>query len=233
MGELHLEVIQHRLEREFNAHLRAGRPQVVYRETIATAAEETGTFDRELAGKHHFAEVRLSLSPRPRGSGNSFVSLLPEGHPAQNFVAVIGQAVAEALEGGVVYGHPAVDLAVALTDATVKEGVSSEMAFRIAAMTALKQAFAQAQPQLLEPIMKVEIIAPEEFTGEIMGDFAARKGKVEQLTAKGVVRLVTGTAPLAEMFGYATSLRSLSQGRGTFTLQFDHYGFVERREERQ
>ena len=228
MGELHLEVIQHRLEREFHAHIRAGRPQVVYRETIAAAVEESGSFDRELAGKHHFAEVRLSLAPRPRGSGNAFVSMLPEEHPAQNFVAIIGQAVQEALEGGVVYGHPAVDVAVALTEATLKEGLSSEMAFRIAAMTALKQGFIQAQPQLLEPIMKVEIIAPEEFTGEVMGDFASRKGKVEQLMAKGVVRLITGTAPLAEMFGYATSLRSLTQGRGTFTLQFDHYGYVER-----
>ncbi|MFI5330857.1 MAG: elongation factor G [Desulfobaccales bacterium] len=232
MGELHLEVIQHRLEREFHAHIRAGRPQVVYRETIAAAVEEAGSFDRELAGKHHFAEVRLSLSPRPRGSGNAFVSMLPEDHPAQNFVAIIGQAVQEALEGGVVYGHPAVDVAVALTEATLKEGLSSEMAFRIAAMTALKQGFTQAQPQLLEPIMKVEIIAPEEFTGEVMGDFASRKGKVEQLMAKGMVRLITGTAPLAEMFGYATNLRSLTQGRGTFTLQFDHYGFVERREEK-
>jgi elongation factor G len=232
MGELHLEVIQHRLEREFHAHIRAGRPQVVYRETIATAAEETGAFDRELAGKRHFAEVRLSLSPRARGSGNSFVSMLPEEHPAQGYVAIIGQAVQEALEGGVVYGHPALDVAVALTEATVKEGLSSEMAFRIAAMTALKQGFSQAQPQLLEPIMKVEIIAPEEFTGEVMGDFASRKGKVEQLLAKGVVRFITGTAPLAEMFGYATSLRSLTQGRGTFTLQFDHYGYVERREEK-
>ncbi|MCX5892347.1 MAG: elongation factor G, partial [Deltaproteobacteria bacterium] len=232
MGELHLEVIQHRLEREFHAHLRAGRPQVVYREAVAAAAAATGSFDRELAGKRHFAEVRLSLSPRPRGSGNSFVSLLPEEHPAQNFVAIIGQAVQEALEGGVIYGHPAVDVAVALTEATSKEGLSSEMAFRIAAMSALKQAFQRAQPLLLEPIMQVEIIAPEEFTGEVMGDFASRKGKVEQLMAKGVVRLITGTAPLAEMFGYATSLRSLTQGRGTFTLQFDHYGFVERREER-
>ena len=185
-----------------------------------------------MAGKHHFAEVRLSLSPRPRGSGNSFVSLLAAEHPAQGFVAVIGRAVQEALEGGVVYGHPGVDVAVALTGATVKEGLASEMAFRIAAMTALRQGFNQAQPQLLEPIMKVEIIAPEEFTGEVMGDFAARKGKVEQLLAKGPVRLITGAAPLAEMFGYATALRSLTQGRGTFTLQFDHYGSVERREEK-
>ncbi|MGA7577318.1 MAG: elongation factor G [Desulfobaccales bacterium] len=232
MGELHLEVIIHRLQREFHAQVRAGRPQVVYRETIAQAAEESGTFDRELAGKHHFAEVRLSLSPRTRGSGNSFVSLLAAEHPAQGFVAVIGQAVGEALEGGVVYGHPGVDVAVALTGATLKEGLASEMAFRIASMAALKQGFNQAQPQLLEPIMKVEIITPEEFTGEVMGDFAARKGKVEQLLAKGPVRLITGNAPLAEMFGYATALRSLSQGRGTFTLQFDHYGSVERREEK-
>jgi elongation factor G len=232
MGELHLEVILHRLEREFHTHLRAGRPQVVYRETIAGTAQETGVFDRELAGKQHFAEVQLRVSPRPRGSGNSFVSLLPEGHGAQNFVPVIAQAVQEALEGGPAYGHPAVDIAVELKEAAVKEGQSTEMAFRIAAMTALKQGFAKAQPQLLEPIMKVEIITPEEFTGEVLGDLNARKGKVENLLAKGPVRLISGAAPLAEMFGYATSLRSLTQGRGTFTLQFDHHGHVERREER-
>jgi elongation factor G len=232
MGELHLEVIIHRLEREFHAHVRAGRPQVVYRETIAQAVEESGVFDRELAGRQHFGEVRLSLTPRPRGAGNSFASLLLEGHPAQGFVPMIAQAVTEALEGGAVYGHPAVDIAVALTDATVKEGQASEMAFRVAAMTAVKQALHQGQPQLLQPIMKVEIIAPEEFTGEVMGDFASRKGKVEHLLAKGPVRIILGLAPLSEMFGYATALRSLTQGRGTFTLQFDHHGYVERKEER-
>jgi elongation factor G len=232
MGELHLEVILHRLEREFHTHLRAGRPQVVYRETISEAVEETGVFDRELAGKHHFAEVRLTLAPRPRGAGNSFGSLLPEGHPAQSFVPIIGQAVQEALEGGAVYGHPAVDIAVALTDAELREGQVSEMAFRVAAMTALKQGLLAGQPQLLHPIMKVEIITPEEFTGEVMGDFAARKGKVEQMLAKGPVRIISGLAPLAETFGYATALRSLTQGRGTFTLQFDHYGYMERKEER-
>jgi elongation factor G len=232
MGELHLEVIIHRLEREFHAQVRAGRPQVVYRETITAGVAETGVFDRELAGRHHFAEVRLSLVPRPRGAGNSFGSLLPEGHPAAGLVPVIAQAVREALEGGAVYGHPAVDIAVALTDATVKEGQASEMAFRVAAMTALKQGLQQGQPQLLQPIMKVEIIAPEEFTGEVMGEFAARKGKVDQLLAKGPVRIISGLAPLSEMFGYATALRSLTQGRGTFTLQFDHFGSAERREER-
>jgi elongation factor G len=232
MGELHLEVIIHRLEREFHTHVRSGRPQVVYRETIAQAVEETGVFDRELAGKHHFAEVKLALSPRSRGTGNKFVSLLPEGHPAASYVPMIAQAVTEALEGGAVYGHPAVDIAVALSEATVKEGQASEMAFRVAAMTAAKQGLQRGAPQLLQPIMKVEIIAPEEFTGEVMGDFASRKGKVEQLLAKGPVRLISGLAPLSELFGYATTLRSLTQGRGTFTLQFDHHGYVERREEK-
>ena len=232
MGELHLEVIRHRLEREFHTQVRAGRPQVVYRETIAGAALETGLFDRELAGKLHFAQVQLSLAPRPRGSGNSFTCRLPAEHAAQAFVPVVAQAVAEALEGGPVFGHPAVDTAVELKGAAVKEGQATEMAFRVAAMTAVKNGFAKAQPLLLEPIMNVEIITPEEFTGEVLGDLNARKGKVEQLLAKGPVRLISGQAPLAEMFGYATRLRSLTQGRGTFTLQFDHYGRVERREER-
>mgnify|MGYP001088890985 CR=1 FL=1 len=228
MGELHLEVVCHRLEREFHTRVRAGRPQVVYRETITEAVEETGIFDRELAGRHHFAAVRLSLSPRSRGAGNSFTSFLPEDHPAQPFVPVIEQAVTEALAGGPAFGHPAEDIAVALVDAQVREGQTSEMAFRVAAMTAVKQAVAQARPVLLEPIMKVEIIVPEEFTGEVIGDLAARKGKTEQLTAKGPVRIITAKAPLAAMFGYATALRSLTQGRGTFTLQFDHFGKMER-----
>ncbi len=228
MGELHLEVVLHRLEREFNTRLRAGRPQVMYRETIAGSAVGVGVFDRELGGRPHFAQVRLNVGPRSRGAGNTFTSLLPEGHPAQPFVPVIGQAVQEALEGGPVQGHPAVDIAVGLEDAVVKEGQATEMAFRIATMSAVKEALLQAQPLRLEPIMRVEIITPEEFTGEVLGDLHARKGKVEQLLAKGAVSLISGQAPLAEMFGYATALRSLTQGRGTFTLQFDHFGNVER-----
>jgi elongation factor G len=228
MGELHLEVILHRLEREFHTRLRAGRPQVVYRETITAAATETGVFDRELAGKHHFAQVRLNFAPRPLGSGNSFASRLPEDHAAQTLVPIISQAVQEALEGGPVFGHPGVDIAVELEDALVKEGQATEMAFRIATMAAVKQGLAQAQPILLEPIMRLEIIAPEEFTGDVLGDLHARKGKIEQLLAKGPVALISGHAPLADMFGYATTLRSLTQGRGTFTLQFHHFGRVER-----
>jgi elongation factor G len=230
MGELHLEVIIHRLEREFHAQVRAGRPQVMYRETISAALRETGVFDRELAGKRHFASVTMELAPRPRGAGNSFVSLLPEDHPAMAWLPIIQQAAAEALEGGAVYGYPVVDVALALQDIGVKEGQITDMACRIAAMTAVKQGVQQGRPLVLEPIMQVEIIAPEEFTGEVMGDFHARKGKVEQLIARGPVRHINGLAPLSEMFGYATALRSLTQGRGAFTLQFHHYGHVERKE---
>jgi elongation factor G len=227
-GELHLEVILHRLEREFHTRLRAGRPQVVYRETIGGTATESGSFDRELGGKLHFARVTLSVRPRNRGRGNLFLSALPEDHPAQGVVPVIRQAVEEALEGGPVFGHPAVDIAVTLEEVEQREGQTSDMALRIATMAAVKAALQSAQPQLLEPIMKVEIITPEEFTGEVLGDLHARKGKTEQLLAKGPVRHINGLAPLANMFGYATALRSLTQGRGTFTLQFDHYGKVER-----
>jgi len=228
MGELHLEVILHRLERDFNTRLRAGRPQVVYRETIGDRATGTGSFDRELGGKQHFAQVKLSVRPRARGRGNLFLAGLPEDHPAQSYTPVIKQAVEEALEGGPVFGHPAVDIAVTLDDAILKEGQASEMAFRIATMAAVKETLQAAQPLLLQPIMRMEIITPEEFTGEVLGDLHARKGKTEQLVAKGPVRLIAAHAPLAEMFGYATALRSLTQGRGTFTLQFDHYGTVEK-----
>ena len=228
MGELHLEVVLNRLDREFHTRLRAGRPQVVYRETIAGTATETGVFDRELGDKHHFAQVTFSVRPRPRGRGNLFISGLPEEHPAQNYLPVIRQAVEEALDGGPIYGHPAVDLAVTLDNAVLKESQASEMAFRIASMSGMKATLQQAQPLLLEPIMTVEIITPEEFTGEVLGDLHARKGKTEQLLAKGPVKIVIAHAPLAEMFGYATTLRSLTQGRGTFTLQFDHYGRAER-----
>jgi elongation factor G len=228
MGELHLEVVLNRLVREFHTHLRSGRPQVVYRETIAGTATETGVFDRELGERHHFAQVTFSVRPRSRGQGNLFISGLPDEHPAQSYVPVIRQAVEEALDGGPIYGHPAVDLAVTLDDAVLKESQASEMAFRIATMAGVKATLQQAQPLLLEPIMTAEIITPEEFTGEVLGDLHARKGKTEQLLAKGPVKIIIAHAPLAEMFGYATTLRSLTQGRGTFTLQFDHYGRVER-----
>lgn len=231
MGELHLEVVLNRLERDFNTRLRSGRPQVVYRETIAGSATGTGTFDRELGGRQHFAQVKVSVRPHTRGRGNLFLSALAENDPAQIYLPVIKQAVEEALEGGPIYGHPAVDIVATLEEVVLKEGQTSEMACRVAANAGVKAALQAAKPLLLEPIMKVEIITPEEFTGEVLGDLHARKGKTEHLLVKGPVRHIVAHAPLAELFGYATTLRSLTQGRGTFTLQFDHYGSVERKAE--
>jgi elongation factor G len=228
MGELHLEVLIHRLERDFHTNVAAGRPQVVHRETINQAAEASAVFDRELSGKRHYAAVKVKVAPRTRGAGNQFVSLLPEYHPGAIYGPVLAEAVQGALLAGAAYGHPVVDVSVNLVDAEVKEGLASEIAFRVAAMQAVKQACLEARPALMEPIMRVEVIIPEEFMGEVIGDFNARKGKIEALQSKGNTRLITGLAPLSGMFGYSTALRSATQGRGTFTMQFDHFGQSEK-----
>jgi elongation factor G len=228
MGELHLEVLIHRLEREFNTHVMTGRPQVVHRETINQAASATAVFDRELGGKRHYAAVKVNVSPRARGTGNQVVSRLPETHPGEAYEAVLKEAIEGALLAGVAYGHPVVDVMVELVDAEVREGLASEMAFRVAAMQGVKQACLEGQPALMEPIMQVEIIVPDEFMGEVIGEFNARKGKIEDLQSKGSIRVIYGLTPLSGMFGYSTALRSATQGRGTFTMQFDHFGQAEK-----
>ncbi|MGQ9921772.1 MAG: elongation factor G, partial [Desulfobacca sp.] len=228
MGELHLEVLIHRLEREFHTRVTAGRPQVVYRETINTAAQASAVFERELAGTKHYAAVTVQVAPQPRGEGNRVTSQLPEAHAAASFVPVMLEAVHGALLAGAAFGQPVEDVAATVVEAEVREGLASDMAFRVAAMQAAKQACLEAQPVLLAPIMRVEIIVPEEFMGEVIGDFNARKGKIEELQSKGATRVITGLAPLASMFGYATALRSATQGRGTFTMQFHHFGQAEK-----
>ncbi len=228
MGELHLEVLIHRLEREFHTRVMAGRPQVVYRETINKPATASAVFDRELAGKRHYAAVTVQVTPQPRGDGNRVESKLPPEHPAAPFVPMMLEAVTGALLAGAAFGQPVVDVAATVLEAEVREGLASDMAFRVAAMQAAKQACLEGQPALLEPIMRVEIIVPEEFMGEVIGDFNARKGKIEELQSKGAIRVITGLAPLASMFGYATALRSATQGRGTFTMQFHHFGQAEK-----
>jgi elongation factor G len=228
MGELHLEVLIHRLEREFHTQVTAGRPQVVHRETINRAATAAGVFDRELGGRRHYAAVKVKVGPRPRGSGNQITSGLAADHPGAPYVPLLEEAIGGALLAGAAFGHPVVDVLVELLEVEVKEGLASEMAFRVAAMQAVKQACLEAQPALMEPIMRVEIMVPEEFMGEVIGDFNARKGKIEELQSKGSTKIITGLAPLSGMFGYATALRSATQGRGTFTMQFDHFGQSEK-----
>ncbi len=227
MGELHLEVLVDRMLREFRVVANVGRPQVAYRETITERVRSESEFERQMGGRTQRATVVLQLEPLPAGAGFEFASrigkmVLPEG-----FVHAIEQGLRESLDSGVLAGYTMVDLRVSLMDAVYDEEESSEMAFKVAASMALRDGAERAKPVLLEPVMNVEAVAPEEFSGSIIGDLSARGGQIEGLQARGVgVQAVRATVPLAEMFGYATNLRSMTQGRGTFTMEFDHYDVV-------
>jgi len=226
MGELHLEVLLHRMEREYNLSVNIGKPQVVYRETISEAVEVEETFDRELGGAHHQAQVRLRLIPNDRGKGNMFLHLIPEDIVPQPPIEAIKSSIDESFTSGVLSGYPATDIKVILESAQTTESQSSEMAFRVAASMAFRKGCLKARPVLLEPVMKLEIIVPDEFLGEVIGDINARKGKIEQILPRKKVQQVQATAPLSQLFGYSTVLRSASQGRATFTMQFSHYSNV-------
>ena len=226
MGELHLEVLLHRMEREYDLSVNIGKPQVVYRETISEAVEVGETFDRELGGAHHQAQVRLRLIPNGRGEGNMFLHLIPEDTNPQPPIEAIKASIHESFTSGVLSGYPATDIKVILESAQTTESQSSEMAFRVAASMAFRNGCLKAKPVLLEPVMKLEIIVPDEFLGEIIGDINARKGKIEQIAPRKKIQQVQATAPLSQLFGYSTALRSASQGRATFTMQFSHYSTV-------
>ncbi len=223
MGELHLEIIAGRLKRDFSVETNQGKPQVVYRETVTSPADHEEIFQREIAGQQHFAGVKLEVSPTPRGMGNRFVDKCKSPELTEEFLAAIRQGISEAETGGVIMGYPVIDVETTLLDVQIKETFSDEMAFKVAATMAFKNASQKADPLLLEPIMEAEIMLPEEFTGEVINDLNARQGKIEQITNKGPVQVLTARIPLSKMFGYSTSLRSVSQGRGTFTMQFSHY----------
>ncbi len=226
MGELHLEVLVHRLEREYNLAVNIGKPQVVYRETIRQAAEVEEVFDRELGGVHHQARINLQLIPSPRGEGNLFMNLVPEETVPVTIIEAIESAVKESCTSGVLQGYPVVDVKVILTKAQTTESQFSEMAFRVAAAMAFRNGCQKAQPVLLEPVMQLEIIVPDEFLGEVIGDLNSRKGKIEKITSRKKIQQVRAMAPLSMMFGYSTALRSASQGRATFTMHFSHYSPV-------
>jgi elongation factor G len=214
------------MEREYNLLVNIGKPQVVYRETIEEAVEIEELFDRELGGARHQAQVRLRLIPNGRGEGNMFLHLIPEDIQPQPPIEAIRASVEESLTSGVLSGYPATDIKVILEAAQTTESQSSEMAFRVAASMAFRNGCLKARPVLLEPVMKLEIIVPDEFLGEIIGDIHARKGKIEQILPRKKVQQVQATAPLSQLFGYSTALRSASQGRATFTMQFSHYSKV-------
>ncbi|MGD9144144.1 MAG: elongation factor G [Anaerolineae bacterium] len=227
MGELHLEVLVDRMLREFRVMANVGMPQVAYRETITKPVQAEGEFVRQMGARNLYGHVVLRLEPLQAGSGFEFVNETTEATLPQQFVPFVEEGVRESLDSGVLAGYTMVDLRATLVGGTSDEDESSEMAFKVAASMALRNGSEQADPVLLEPVMRVESVAPDEFSGAIIGDLSARGGQIEGLESRGVgMQGVRAMAPLAEMFGYATDLRSMTQGRGTFTMEFDHYDEV-------
>jgi elongation factor G len=223
MGELHLEIVVSRLDRDYNVGVNAGKPQVVYRETIAREVSAQEIFDREIAGTRHYAMVELHLTPLTRGTGNTVVNRLRDTSVPEIFFTALEEGVRDGLTSGPLMGYPVVDVEAIILGGDFHESFSSELAFKVAATMAFKKAVEQASPLLLEPFMAVEVLVPDEFLGEVLGDMNLRRGRVEGITARKAIQVVRGVVPLSRMFGYSTALRSATQGRATFTMHFSHY----------
>jgi elongation factor G len=226
MGELHLEIIVDRLLREFKVEADVGRPQVAYRETITKAVKSEGRFIRQSGGRGQYGHVWLTIEPRPPGKGFEFVNQIVGGAIPREYIPAVQKGVVEAMGKGALAGFPMVDIKVTLIDGSFHEVDSSEMAFKIAGSMGFKEGARRANPILLEPLMSIEIITPEEFVGQVVSDLNSRRGKTTQVEYRGGTNVIAGEVPLAKMFEYATDLRSLTQGRATFTLQFSRYGPV-------
>ncbi|MEJ5365663.1 MAG: elongation factor G [Desulfosoma sp.] len=223
MGELHLEILLSRLERDYAVGVNAGKPQVVYRETIQKAALGRGVFERDIGGTKHFAAVELSLEPRERGKGNRVVHRVRDASIPETWLPVVEAGVMDAFTSGDLMGYPVVDVEVAVIGGEHREGLSTELAYRVAASMAFRDAFHKGEPILLEPYMRVEVLTPDEFLGDVIADLNLRKARIEGITAKKGIQVVDATVALSKMFGYSTALRSASQGRATFTMQFFRY----------
>lgn len=223
MGELHLEIIADRLKREFKIEANVGRPQVAYKETIRAIAEAEGKYIRQSGGRGQYGHIFLRIEPKERGEGFEFINEIKGGIIPQEYIPAVEKGIKGAMDKGVVAGYPMVDLSAALYDGSYHEVDSSEMAFNIAGSMAFQSAAKRAKPVLLEPVMKLEVVIPSEFLGDIIGDLAARRGKIEETKDRLQMKVIDAKAPLSEMFGYATALRSLTEGRGTFTMEFERY----------
>jgi elongation factor G len=223
MGELHIEILVDRMVREFGVAANIGKPQVAYRETIRQRAESEGRFIRQTGGRGQYGHVRIVLEPREPGSGFEFVNEVVGGAIPREYIGPVEHGIREALESGVLAGYEIVDVKVTLVDGSYHEVDSSEIAFKIAGSLALKEAVKHAKPVLLEPVMRVEVVVPEEFMGAVTGDLHARRGKVESTEARLSSTIIQCKVPLSEMFGYSTDLRSMTQGRATYTMHFSHY----------
>ena len=223
MGELHLEIIVDRMMREFNVEANIGKPQVAYRETIKKRVESEGRFVRQSGGRGQYGHVKLIVEPNEPGKGYEFINEIVGGAVPKEYIKPVDQGIQEAMSSGVLAGFPVVDVKVTLVDGSYHEVDSSEMAFKIAASMGFKSGCEKAAPMLLEPIMAVEVEAPEEYTGDVIGNLNSRRGRIENMEDRVGARVVTSKVPLAEMFAYSTTLRSMTQGRGTYTMQFSHY----------
>jgi elongation factor G len=224
MGELHLEVIVDRLRREFGVDANIGRPQVSYRETIRASAEKVqGKFVRQTGGKGQYGHVVINIEPTEVGGGFRFEDKVRGGKVPREFIGSVERGVKEALESGVLAGYPVIDVKVELIDGSSHEVDSSEISFKIAGSMALKEGLKKSHPVLLEPVMDVEVVTPSDYMGDIIGHLSSRRGKIGGMTDRGDAQVIGASVPLAEMFGYSTTLRSLSQGRAVYTMQFSHY----------
>ena len=223
MGELHLDIIVDRLRREFKVDANVGAPQVAYRETFRASAEVEGKFVRQSGGRGQYGHVWVKFEPNEEGAGYEFVNKIVGGSVPREYIASVDQGIEGALANGVLAGYPLIDVKATLYDGSYHDVDSNEMAFKVAGSMALKAAKNKCAPAILEPMMRVEIVIPEEYMGDIMGDVTSRRGRIEGMEARGNAQLVKGFVPLSEMFGYATALRSNTQGRGTYTMTFDHY----------
>jgi len=223
MGELHLEIIVDRLVREYKVEANVGNPQVAYRETIKKKVTQEGKYIKQSGGRGQYGHVWLEVEPLEAGKGFEFVNKIVGGTIPKEYIPAVEKGVREAMESGVLAGYPVVDVKVTLFDGSYHEVDSSEMAFKIAASICFKDAVRKASPVLLEPIMKVEVVVPDEYMGDVMGDLSSRRGRIEGMEARGSAQVIKCKVPLKEMFGYATVLRSLTQGRATYTMLFDHY----------
>lgn len=228
MGELHLEIIVDRLLREFKVGANVGKPQVAYRETIRTASKAEGKFVRQSGGRGQYGHVLLEIEPQEPGKGFEFVSKVVGGAVPREYFSAVEKGIREATENGILAGYPVVDIKATLYDGSYHEVDSSEMAFKIAGSMGFKEAAKKAKPVILEPIMNVEVVTPEDYMGDVIGDLNSRRGKIQNMEKRGKAQVIRSQVPLSEMFGYATDLRSKTQGRATYTMQFAHYDEVPR-----
>jgi elongation factor G len=226
MGELHLDIIVDRMRREFKVEANVGAPQVAYRETIATEISMEEKYAKQSGGRGQFGHVFVKISPQEPGKGYEFINAIVGGKIPREYIPAVDKGIQEAMTRGVVAGYPMVDIKAELFDGSYHDVDSSEMAFKIAGSICFQNAARKANPALLEPIMDVEVVVPEEYFGDVMGDINSRRGQIQETGDRGLVKFIDAKIPLAAMFGYATDLRSMTQGRGNYTMEFGHYDKV-------